>query len=301
MPKKNRTQSSTADAAVAVKSQSEMAAPADIDNNPNPPLAELLSQPQQEIYHGQSNSFVMQWHALVSTTNWEKGAIISAWQNAIRQYGLPATSFTDHRWSQLVGGATPQHVGRLRRTYARFGHVYREYSGLYWSHFYAALDWDDAEMWLEGAVQNRWSVSEMRMTRWEALGKIPNERPRVNEIVATELDEETQSLSSSPRVSAVESEYISGPIYEGPDFGGDDEGNSSATKQANRSTENSDLRPRARLFDSFVDLPDDVQEAANQFKLAIIRHKSAEWRQISLQNLLELLEALKSLAQAAND
>jgi hypothetical protein len=300
MPKKTRTHSS-ADAAVAAESYTELASPADIDNKPNPPLAELLSKSQQEVYRGQSISFVTQWHTLVSTTNWEKGAIISAWQNAIRESGLPATSFTDHRWSQLVGGATPQHVGRLRRTFARFGHAYREYSGLYWSHFYAALDWDDAEMWLEGAVQNRWSVSEMRMTRWESLGKIPNERPRINEIVATELDEETQSLSSSPRVSAVESEFISGPIYEGPDFGGDDEGNSAATKPENRSSENSELRPRPRLFDSFVDLPDDVQEAANQFKLAIIRHKAADWQQISVRDLLELLDALKSLASAAND
>jgi len=44
-----------------------------------------------------------------------------------------------------------------------------QYEGLYWSHLQAALDWDDAEMWLEGAIQNQWSVSQMRGQRWETL------------------------------------------------------------------------------------------------------------------------------------
>ena len=74
---------------------------------------------------------------------------------------------SDEAWSREVGGVSPQHVGRLRRTYERFGAVHKQYPGLYWSHFQAALDWPDAEMYLEGAVQNDWSVSQMRNQRWE--------------------------------------------------------------------------------------------------------------------------------------
>ena len=69
-----------------------------------------------------------------------------------------------------MGGVTPQHVGRLRRVFERFGETHDQYAGLYWSHFQAALDWPDAEMYLEGAVQNDWSVAQMRNERWEAMG-----------------------------------------------------------------------------------------------------------------------------------
>jgi len=266
-------------------------------------LAEILSTAQLNAFHLHSSHFVGQWNTLISTTNWEKGAIISAWQKSMRDSEIPAISFTDQRWCQLVGGATPQHVGRLRRTYGRFGHVYQEYSGLYWSHFYAALDWDDAEMWLEGAVQNNWSVSTMRMTRWETLGKIPNEKPRNRDIVVTELEEESQSLAISPRVSAAEREYIAGPIYEGPDFGDEAEERRPSRQREDQAASSDDSLPRSKikLFETFTDLPDDIQGAVNQLKIAIIRHKSAEWQEISLAKTLDLLDALKALAKAPVD
>ncbi len=109
--------------------------------------------------------FVGEWQTLESTTNWEKGRIIAAWRSELEESGSDTTEFSDQAWAQLVGGVTSQHVGRLRRTHQRYADVWREYAGLYWSHFYAALEWPDAEMWLEGAVQNRWSVSKMRAQR----------------------------------------------------------------------------------------------------------------------------------------
>ena len=126
-----------------------------------------LTQQQQEQLEECSRSYVGQWRTLISTTNWDKGKIIHQWRESLDGSDLPESSFTDEQWSKTVGGVTPQHVGRLRRTYARFGHVYSEYGTLYWSHFYATLDWEDAELWLEGAVQNGWSVSQMRGQRWE--------------------------------------------------------------------------------------------------------------------------------------
>ena len=106
--------------------------------------------------------FVGRWNQLVSNTNWEKGRIIHQWREALRESGAPATEYSDDAWSRRVGGVTGQHVGRLRRVYQRFGLSYPDYAGLFWSHFQAAIEWDDAEMWLEGAVQNGWSVSQMR-------------------------------------------------------------------------------------------------------------------------------------------
>ena len=134
--------------------------------------------------------YVGRWNRLVSTTNWEKGRIIFEWREALGQAGAPAASLSDEAWSRQVGGVTSQHVGRLHRVYERFGAVHGQYAGLYWSHFQAALDWPDAEMYLEGAVQNGWSVSQMRNQRWEVLGGRPELKPREEEIVAAEVDEE---------------------------------------------------------------------------------------------------------------
>ena len=61
-----------------------------------------------------------------------------------------------------------------------------QYAGLYWSHFQTAIDWDDAEMWLEGAVQNGWSISEMRARRATTLGLL--ESPPA--VPPEELDED---------------------------------------------------------------------------------------------------------------
>ncbi len=121
-----------------------------------------------------STEYVGRWNRLISTTNWEKGRIICQWRETLQQAGAPAESFTDDAWSRQVGGVTPQHVGRLRRVCKRFGDVFEQYAGLYWSHFQAACDWPDAEMYLEGAMQSGWSVSQMREQRWEATGGAPS-------------------------------------------------------------------------------------------------------------------------------
>ena len=116
-----------------------------------------------------SQPFVGQWNQLVSTTNWDKGRIIFDWREALIEAEAPAVEYSDEAWSRRVGNVTGQHVGRLRRVFQRFGTTANDYEGLFWSHFQAALDWEDAEMWLEGGVQNEWSVSQMRRQRWEKV------------------------------------------------------------------------------------------------------------------------------------
>jgi hypothetical protein len=247
-----------------------------------------------------SQPFVGQWNQLISTTNWDKGDIICQWRGSLQANNVAASDFSDEAWSQLVGGVTPQHVGRLRRTFERFGHVHKEYDGIYWSHFYAALDWDDAEMWLEGAVQNKWSISGMRQQRWETLGKV-GDPPRMTDVVASETAEETQSLALSENTRNNDRDYIDGPVHEGPDWGDDEQpsgkGKSSTAELDN---EKETAKPHAiRPFESFTDLPDDVMEATSAFKVAIIRHKADGWSEISRDDMIGLLEALKQLAGLA--
>lgn len=270
------------------------------DSDSNVVIQESTTPISQETTT-KSQPFIGQWNQLISTTNWEKGEIIHQWRTTLMENGVAATEHSDEAWSQMVGGVTPQHVGRLRRAFERFGHVYREYEGVYWSHFYASLDWDDAEMWLEGAVQNKWSVSRMRKQRWETLGKV-GEAPVSSEIVATESVEETQSLALAENTRQNDRDYIEGPVHEGPDWG-DEEATKSPTNRSESESGaevDSPTKPHAiRPFESFDDLPEDVMEVANAFKVAIIRHKADQWSEISQEDMVGLLDALKQLATIA--
>ncbi|HEX5498011.1 MAG TPA: hypothetical protein VFX03_02250, partial [Thermomicrobiales bacterium] len=143
-----------------------------------------------------SQAFVGAWRGLISTTNWEKGRIIHEWREALKESGAPVQEYSDEAWSRRVGQVSGQHAGRLRRVYERFHDVRESYAGLYWSHFQAALDWSDAEMWLEGGVQSGWSVGEMRARRWEALGGVANGQPHDAEAVDAEFDEDSDPAAS---------------------------------------------------------------------------------------------------------
>lgn len=264
-----------------------------------------------EKTQAQSQPFIGQWNQLISTTNWDKGVIICQWRSSLIEMEATAAEYSDEAWAQLVGGVSSQHVGRLRRTSERFGHVFTEYEGLYWSHFYAALDWDDAEMWLEGAIQNKWSISQMRHQRWETMGKVAEDKPQDGDIVTLEMAEETQSLALSEKTEATrrDSDYIEGPVHEGPDFGDEGEpggkssGSVTSGDQADGQPDDETDQPakphQIRPFESFKNLPEDVMEAANAFKVVIIKHKLTQWEEMERDEMLGLLEALKQLATIA--
>jgi hypothetical protein len=248
-----------------------------------------------------SQPYVGRWNHLVSTTNWEKGRIISQWRQALIDTDRPAREYSDESWARLVGAVTGQHAGRLRRVYERFGTVCQEYGGLYWSHFHAALDWDDAEMWLEGAVRSRWTVSQMRRQRWEAMGGVESERPLDEEIVVAEVDEDVDSAlapeSAAKRVPEQWAEVQGPPIPEGADFG--DEDDSGARARSGEAAEPTDEPvPLVRPFENLAELPADLADAFEAFKLAILRHKAEGWRQISLDDVTGALASLKELAWA---
>jgi len=263
-----------------------------------PPLGELLVTASQP--------YVGQWNRLVSTTNWHKGRIILAWRESLAAQGLAASEFSDEAWARLVGGVTGQHVGRLRRVFARFGEMQEQYAGLFWSHFQAALDWNDAEMWLEGAVNSGWSVARMRQQRWETLGQLESERPRAGEIVAAETDEDFEPARTKDLIGGtIVGEYgdvQTSPRLEGPDFG-DESGLSGGISGQTHGGNHEDNEPSPSValvqpFEHLPDLPDDLAEAFDALKLAILRHKGENWAAISAGDVLRTLDALKALAIA---
>ena len=247
--------------------------------------------------------YLGQWIRLVSTTNWEKGQIIRAWREALEAAGAPAASYTDEAWSRRVGNVTPQHAGRLRRVYQKFHAIHKQYEGLYWSHFQAALDWDDAEMWLEGAVQNGWSISQMRQQRWEALGAPAEKKPRDEDIIQAELDEDVDA-TDDPQPN----EPVGPTVAEVRDA--DDESAEDTSFDAGEESEDASFddtpEPLAseatvtpiRPFENVGELPSDLAEAFEMFKLAILAHKLTDWEEISQDKVLGVLESLRQLVLA---
>jgi hypothetical protein len=247
--------------------------------------------------------YVGRWNRLVSTTNWEKGRIIVEWREALEQAGAAAGDFSDDAWSSQVGGVSPQHVGRLRRVYERFGAVHKQYAGLYWSHFQAALDWPDAEMYLEGAVQNEWSVARMRNQRWEVLGGRPELKPRDEDVVASELDEDFSPTDDGPPAATI-SESL-GEVHGADDLSDFDDRSDAASFDVDEPRSGEPVAaaadvaaPPVRPFESLPPLPPDLNEAFELFKLAILNHKVSGWREIARSDVLSVLESLRQLALA---
>lgn len=254
--------------------------------------------------------YVGAWNSLISTTNWEKGRIICEWRDQLASEGAEANAYSDEAWTRLVGGVTSQHVGRLRRVYRRFAETREDYAGLYWSHFQAALDWNDAEMWLEGAVGSGWSVSQMRRQRWEALGAPDELKPRDEDIIVSELDEDVD-----PALDAAESRLSTTveQVRPASETSGADEAESAEEIVEMLDEESAPPAPaefdgaseaapvaerRVQPFANLPTLPDDLGEAFEAFKLAILRHKTNQWQEIAANDVVATLEALKELALA---
>jgi hypothetical protein len=269
--------------------------------------AESPASPQlpEEVLSA-SQPYVGRWNRLISTTNWEKGRIVCQWRDDLLSAGSVSEEYSDEAWSNLVGGVTGQHVGRLRRVYQRFGQSQEQFKGLYWSHFQAALDWEDAEMWLEGAVQSGWSVARMRQQRWETLGRVEANRPLDADVKSSEVDEDFVASDATARSketpSAITGTYgeVQGPRLEGPDFGDDEPGPSRTSDSGSEWESPAAAAPvdLVRPFENLPELPDDLADAFEAFKLALLHHKTDGWRQIALSDVIRTLEALKTLAEA---
>jgi hypothetical protein len=248
--------------------------------------------------------FVGQWNELISTTNWEKGRIISQWRVALIEADTDSSQYSDEAWSRRVGGVTSPHVGRLRRVFDRYGSTYQTYNGLYWTHFLAALDWDDAPLWLEGASQEGWSVAGMREQRWQANGAVDSQRPTNSQIVDVDTDEDVViPAQGGGRIKSYGDEpgATAGKTYENADFGDEEELASMAggAGHADSSTGN-DGEPSTTVqpFAGLPELPDDVSEAIELLKLAVLRHKTSGWEETDVATIQKYLDAVSVLMSA---
>lgn len=279
---------------------------------------ELLDSPAEPPEQGLE--FVSRWHRLVSRTNWEKGRIISQWRQALVASGVASTLYSDEAWAQQVGGVTAPHVGRLRRVFDHFGGTCDSYPDLSWTHFLIAMDWDDAPLWLQGASDGNWSVSAMRRQRWRTLGGAADEAPSDADVVASDLDDDfiitdghdpaaksaltqpAQGGGSGKKYSDEPNGIASGPMAEGPDFGDADSLErlpAAPPKAATQGVEDADREGTlVQPFAGLPALPDDLADAVELLKLAIVRHKASGWQAVDLETVRSYLSAFLILIDA---
>lgn len=265
--------------------------------------ADVASVVWDEQAQDLSAQYVGRWCRLVSTTNWEKGRIICLWREDLIAAGQPSTSYSDDAWSQQVGGVSPQHVGRLRRVAQRFDAAREKYTQLFWSHFLAALDWDEAEMWLEGAVQNRWSVAQMRRQRAETLGLVDELGPTPDAVqsVSDAWSAEEGTYEAAEPAAEPWSDVDASPSGSAERNAGDEE---TPPWDASSSELDADL-PEAAADDAaqrpFADLaqlsalPDDLATAFESFQIAILRHKLGGWVEVRPELVVKGLDHLREL------
>lgn len=273
--------------------------PATISESLSPSVSDVASKP-----------FVGRWHKLASETNWEKGRIILEWRNALIDAKASSSQYSDDAWANRVGFVTCQHVGRLRRVFERFGETYKEYPKLYWSHFWAAIDWDDAELWLEGASASRWSISQMCRMRAESMplpdGQTPeaflaDEAKRIDSDTDDGFLESTSSAADATtkeQTSDASSErhFESSPLHQEPDFGGDADsssGEAAASQGVGPEIANESINVR-NPFEGLGKIPSDIVDALDPLKLCILRYRSNQWEGYSKQQMLDLIDALKA-------
>jgi hypothetical protein len=246
--------------------------------------------------------FVGQWNQLISKTNWEKGRIIGQWRETLIESGADATQYSDDAWARRVGGVTAPHVGRLRRVHDRFASTYDTYDGLYWSHFLAALDWDDAPMWLEGASQETWSVAAMREQRWQAQGSVQSQRPTDSQIIEVDTDEDVtlpaQGGGRTKQYGDGPDGVASGPRPEDPDFGDEEELTAIAGSPASGPTSTGQDEQVIQPFAGLPELPDDLADAIEALKLSLLRHKTAGWKETDVETVQRYLDAVGVLLRS---
>ena len=100
----------------------------------------------------------------VSQCNWVVGECAAKWTQKYSR------GRTDGDFGQMVGLSGDQ-IFQRRRVWEAFGDSHKSFSGLKWSFFYVALNWDDAADCLGWAQDSDATVAEMRAWRRAQRGE----------------------------------------------------------------------------------------------------------------------------------
>lgn len=126
----------------------------------------LSMETEEEIVHVAQQS--------VSQCRWVIGECAALWT---QKY---ARGRTDADFAALIGLSGDQ-VFQRRRVFQTFSDVRSSYSTLKWSHFYAAVNWDDAADCFQWAEETSATVAEMKAWRRAIRGEDLTSEPEAEE------------------------------------------------------------------------------------------------------------------------
>ncbi len=138
---------------------------------------------------------VLRAQQALSRCNWEIGECAAAWTQRYSR------GRTDADFGALIGLSGDQ-VYQRRRVWETFSDVADRYDRLKWSHFYAALNWDDAADCLQWAEDMQATVAEMKAWRRAQHGE---------DLTAPADDADNGAALSSIEMLPVESGYVRDP------------------------------------------------------------------------------------------
>jgi hypothetical protein len=108
--------------------------------------------------HDTEEQLIQRARQALSRCNWEIGECAAQWT---KRY---ARGRSDADFGALIGLSGDQ-VYQRRRVWETFSDVQEQYPALKWSHFYAALNWDDAAECLQWAQEMQATVAETKAWR----------------------------------------------------------------------------------------------------------------------------------------
>ena len=148
-------------------------------------------------------------------------------------------------------------------------------------------------MWLEGAVQNGWSIVQMQGARARTLGAL--EEPQAAEPTA-ELDEDATSPDPDRPPESISGSIADVFDAEPADAAPTTDGGSHDDAPFDSAESYAD-EPPVRPFENLPTLPADVRDAFETFKLVIIHHRLSHWQEISRDDMFAVLDSLHHLAE----
>ncbi len=143
----------------------------------------------------------------------------------------------------------------------------------------------------------------MRQVRREATEEGHPDGPQDADMVSLDWDEDAPSLdpaeSEFPMATGpADSAPRSAPVGDEADSPGHTEFDETSSEIDLPSDPLEPVEQAVRPFADLPELPADLAEAFDTFKLAILRHKLDGWNQVSRSDVLASLESLKQLALA---
>ncbi len=130
-------------------------------------------------------SLIARAQIAVSRCNWEVGECAALWTKRF------ARGRTDADFAALVSLSADQ-VYQRRRVWETFADVFQNYATLKWSHFYAAINWDDAAECLQWADDVQAGVAEMKAWRRAQRGE---------DLDAPPMDDALDGLPTEPALA----------------------------------------------------------------------------------------------------